>query len=1290
MCKIYFYTQRFVFMIKKGLLSLLLVIFGLNTSFAQQNYKKDFKLIWTSPQNILLNNDKQITIPLVENNLLNENLIPTYTSTWQNNSNSKIASFSLSNIKYSSLNSTIPNSVLSHISSEIKSSLNIINAGNKSELQLYIEPLIQKDNVILKIESFTLNYTRSSNAFKNNSNTAVQNSVLSNGTWYKFEVDTTGIFKIDVAFLKSLGINTANLNSDNIRIFGNGGALLPQKNSAFRYADLQENAIYIDDGNDAVFNNNDFVLFYAKGPDSWKVNPVNGNTNHIKNIYSDVAYYFITIDNGTGKRITTSDPITANASLQINTFNDYIFHEKEDVNLFAIGQQWFGESFSINNTQQVDLTFTDADLSKPIKVKTRGVVSSSVSSQLQVQLNGNSLYDLSFFANSPGLLSLASATEQFAEVAVSNENLAFNLTYTNNGNPSARSYLDYIEISGIKHLIARQKQFSFRSFEAANADVNTTISYTIANANNISQVWDITNFLNPKIITNQSTSADFSFNAQGGTSNGSTQLNEYIVLNSTDYFLPTKLNNSSILNQNLHALQDIDYLVITPNNLIDQASRLADYHKVNNNYTTAVIDVQQIFNEFGSGSPDATAIRDFIKYLYDNASTSSKKIKFVTLFGDTSYDYKDRITNNNNIIPAFESLESFNLATSYVTDDYFGMMDDNEGLLTFSDKQDVATGRYPVTTVQEAKAAVDKTLSYYSKNAFGDWRNLITVVADDPDKASEFVLQETVERISDNISLNKPVFNIKKIYADAYKQQTSAGGERYPDVNTAITTAVENGTLVVDYFGHGGEDGWANERILGVPQIQGWVNPNTLPLFITVTCEFAKLDNPLRPTAGEFVFNNTQGGATSLITTTREIFISVGQAFNENLVTKLFSFNGEDRSVSQALMDMKNNFTTSQRLFVYFLGDPALKLAQPKANISITKMNEVLLTQAIDTLKALSHVSFDGVVTDENNQILTDFNGTLSTTIFDKSIDKTTLDNNNFGRKLTFDALESKIYRGRATVTNGTFKFDFIVPKDIRVAFGKGKMSFYADNKIVDKAGYNFDVTIGGINENAVEDIQGPTVNLFMNDESFLDGGNTNQSPLFIASLEDTSGINTSLTAVDHDIIAVLDDDEANPIILNDFYQTELDDFKKGKVNFQLRNLSTGLHTIKFKAWDTYNNLSEASLTFNVVTDSGITLNHVLNYPNPFVNYTEFWFEHNRPNESLEVQIQIFTISGKIVKTINKSVQTSGTLSRDIIWNGLDDFGAKIGKGVYVYKLSVKSNITQDKAEKIEKLVILR
>ena len=1258
-------------------------IFTQNTT-AQQSYKRSLKINWLPSKKVLLNKSKSITIPTIANQTINQKMLPVFVKRFPNKGLA-IRNFKLDNIVYSRVNGTISANVRKNIKAKPYYNFSVVNARGKKQFQLYLEPLVIKGNTIYKIESFTLNYITSPAISNKNTIISNRNSVLSQGNWYKFSVDTTGVFKIDVKFLKSLGINTSNLNVNNIRIFGNGGAMLPQKNNDFRYNSLQENTILVkDNNNDGIFNNNDFILFYAKGPDSWIIKPANGSVKHIKNIYTDLAYYFITVDNGMGKRITTASKITAPATLNLNTFNDYFFHEIDKTNLFAIGQQWFGESFSIENERQFNFKFANIDTSKPLLIKTRAVASSTTASQLDVTLNNKPLYTLNFLEITPDNLNLANANQKNATAKITDENINLKLTYNNNGNPAARAYLDFVEVSGYKHLIADKKQFGFRSFEAANATSSTVINYLISNANNIFQVWDVTDFLNPKIIENTSNSNDFTFKAIGG------KLKEYQVLNETDFYSPKTLKTSKIANQNLHALKDIDYLVVTNNNLMNQATRLADYHKKTDNFTTAVVDIQQIYNEFGSGAPDVTAIRDFIRHLYTTASSPDKKIKFVTLFGDTSYDYKDRISNNNNIVPAFESLESFNLATSYVTDDYFGMMDDNEGALGPSDKQDVATGRYPVTTVQEAKAAVDKTLSYTNKKAFGDWRNQVTVVADDPDKANEFVLEETVERISDSISKNKPVFNLKKIYADAYKQQTSSGGERYPDVNKAITNAVENGTLVIDYYGHGGEDGWALERILEVPQIQNWHNPNTLPLFITVTCEFAKLDNPLRPTAGEFVFNNVNGGATSMITTTREIFISVGQAFNENLVPILFNFNNENYTISQALMRMKNNFISPQRLFVYYFGDPALKLAQPKGNIKITKMNNIPITQSIDTLKSLAHVSFEGVITNNNNQPLTNFNGTLATTIFDKALDKNTLDNNHFGKKLTFKAIESKIYRGQASIKNGVFKFDFIVPKDIRIAFGKSKISFYAKNQTIDKAGYNLDVTIGGINKNAAEDKQGPTIALFMNDESFLDGGITNQSPIFIATLKDTSGINTSVTAVDHDLIAILDDDQNNPFILNDFYQTELDNFRKGKVKFQLRDLKQGLHTIKFKAWDTYNNPSEATLTFNVVTDSKITLSHVLNYPNPFVNYTEFWFEHNRPNEPLNVQIQIFTISGKLVKTINKTVQTTGALSREITWNGLDDFGSKIGKGVYIYKLKVVSSITQDKAEKIEKLVILR
>ena len=609
---------------------------------------------------------------------------------------------------------------------------------------------------------------------------------------------------------------------------------------------------------------------------------------------------------------------------QIDTFQDFLVHEIDKVNLFANGQQWMGEDFSYNDKQTFAFSFDNIDKTKEITLRLRATAIAYTNTSMTAKINGKDIVTLNFRALSTSSYALARPAEGDGSNLFDQDKLSVEITYNNQGNPSAKAYLDYIEILGTKHLIANDKQFSFRNIYTK--DINKVYEYHIQNKTGIHQLWDVSNYINPKIINDLSTDGnDFIFKSTGG------KVNEYIVVNDNDYFLPETVDDNKVNNQNLHKLKDIDYVIITQDFLMNEAERLAEHHRNNSNLNTQVIDLKQIYNEFGSGSPDITAIRDFVRFLYHSATSDKNRIKYVCLFGDSSFDFKDRITDNNNIVPAFQSFESFNLVTSYVTDDYFGFMDEEEGGLSGNDIQDVATGRFPITTIQEAKETVDKTLNYYHSNSYGDWRNSLTFVADDPDKPSEFILQKAVDDIAEDVKANKPGFNIKKIYADAHQQETSAGGERYPSVNEAITNAVETGTLVVDYFGHGGINGWAEERILEVPQIQAWNNFNTLPLFVTVTCEFSRFDNPLRPTAGEFTFLNKNGGAVSLISTTREIFISLGQSFNRDLVRKLFSFNNENYTISEALMYSKHNFTSAQRFFIYYFGDPAMKLAQPKA-----------------------------------------------------------------------------------------------------------------------------------------------------------------------------------------------------------------------------------------------------------------------------------------------------------------------------------------------------------------------
>ena len=1110
----------------------------------------------------------------------------------------------------------------------------------------------------------------------------VVNSVLSEGNWFKFSVDTTGVFKIDKSLLQEIGISTNNLNPKKIHIYGNGGELLPESNGAFRYDDLQENALFVEGEEDNSFDANDYILFYAKGPHSWSVNTTSQEVTHKQNIYSDKAYYFITVNNEDGKRIQNAVAVSGTPVTEITTFNDYIFYENETSNLFATGRRWLGEEFSLENQQTFEIPFPNAVQNESLKIRVRSVGVSGLTSSMKVNVNSQELFSLNFLAISSDSNNMASdriGSENFSNPS---STVSVLLDYDNGGNPSARAYLDFIEISGKKQLISDGLQFSFRNFSAANT--SGIVEYQLQNSQNIYQIWEVTDHTNVTRIANESSSStNFSFKAVGG------DLKEYIVVSENDYYTPETVSNASIENQNLHALKDINYLIITTSEFLEQAQRIANYHIENSELTAKVVLLDEIYNEFSSGSRDITGIRDFIRHVYNTNSSDLNKLKFVCFFGDASYDYKDRIASNNNVVPVYLASESFNLASSYVTDDFFAMLEENEGTMSSNHSMDVATGRIPVSTQQQASEVVDKILKDYNLDSYGDWRNTITLVADDIDKDVDSTIQSGVEIIADDIKENKPVFNVNKIYADSYVQQNSSGGEQYPRVKAAITSAIESGTLVFDYFGHGGENGFAQERFLDVPQIKGFQNENTLPLFISVTCSFSRFDNPSRISAGEFTLWNTTGGAASMITTTREVFISVGQAFNKRLIASLLQFDNEELSISESLVKTKNNFSDRQKFFIYYFGDPVKKLAIPKPNVKITKMNGIEITQSLDTLKALSKVRFEGVVTDNLDNTLSDFNGNLSTTVFDKPIDKVTLDNDGFGIVNTFDSQESKLFRGLASVENGNFNFEFIVPRDVRVAYGNGKLSFYVSNNELDKAGFNNDIIVGGINENAPEDTLGPEIQLFMNDESFLDGANTNASPNLIAKLSDLSGINTSLTAVDHDIVGILDGDESNPIIMNDFYQTELDDFTRGKVIYRLRDLSVGPHTLKLKAWDTYNNSSEAILNFVVVSDTNITLDNVLNYPNPFVNYTEFWFNHNKPNEPLEVQVQIFTVSGKLIKTINQQVQTTGNLVRNIVWNGLDDFGNKLGKGVYIYKLKVTSTISNISSEKYEKLVIL-
>jgi len=597
---------------------------------------------------------------------------------------------------------------------------------------------------------------------------------------------------------------------------------------------------------------------------------------------------------------------------------------------------------------------------------------------------------------------------------------------------------------------------------------------------------------------------------------------------------------------------------------------------------------------------------------------------------------------------------------------------------------------------------VTKVEQYYQHDSYGSWRNRVTILSDDVDVDWEYSLETELDALADEIVLERPFVNMVKLHSDSFAQESSAGGELYPQATASLLNNIQLGSLVVNYFGHGGEDGLAHERLFQKNDAEELNNICRYNLFVTVTCEFTRFDNPYRPTAGEFTYWNSGGGAISLITTTREIFVSLGVTVNKELSKFLFDYNDTGYvSIAEALRLTKNNITNSLKRVVFYVGDPALKLAIPEPNIKLTQINGVPINDpSVATLEALGRVTITGEVVDGADQIITDYSGKLSTTIYDKKQSRATLGNDGTTGGsgvliLNYETLGEIVFRGQASIVNGVFEFDFVVPRDISIPVGDGRVSFYAkrDGVLENQTGVDATIKIGGINTAAPADNLPPKIIAYMNDESFVSGGVTNQSPFLLLKLEDENGINTA-SGIGHDITAILDGDEANPLILNDYYETEPDDFTKGNVKYQYKDLTPGLHTLTIKAWDVYNNSSTTEVQFLVVNENdALVLERVLNYPNPFVSYTEFWFNHNSASE-LEVMVQVYTVSGKLVKTLqgNSSTGNKGgnaSLFRGLPWDGKDDFGDRIGKGVYVYKLTVKSISTNKKAVKYEKLVIL-
>jgi hypothetical protein len=1159
-----------------------------------------------------------------------------------------------------------------------------------------VEKLVAFDIAVSPIESL-----KSSGR----SHTYASESVLKSGTWFKVGVTKDGIYKLDFNYLKNLGVNTSEMDPRNFKVYGSGGEQLPFLNSTPRFDDLTECAIYFEGESDGVYNETDYALFYGKAPHRWsKDNSCIGMT-HKLNDYTDTSYYFINVDGNVGKRINQQNSLSQNASTIVNSFDDFAFYENEAINVVKSGRQWFGENFDVVTTYTFPFNFPNIDVNAPAFIKAQVAARSNPSATFNVKcgstdmvINPNPVALQPYYADP---VTIGSGCQSFVPNA-SQLNVEVRFTKSPSFN-SGYGYLDFLELKVRRQLKMAGNEVSFRDILSAGAGQIAEFNVSDASINTL--IWDISDYQNIKQIVGVLNGSTYTFRANADT------VREYIAFNAGSNAIKEPFSFGVVENQNLHGLGFYDMIIVSHSQFYDQSQRLADLHFANDGLRSLVVTPQKIYNEFSGGNQDVTAIKQFVKMFYDRASTEQEMPKYLLLMGDASYKNRGRSTvGNTNFVVSYESANGVSYINSYVSDDYFGLLDESEGE-GLTEQMDVAVGRIPVKSKEEAKAVVDKIYAYLQPQTIevanpsfcgtagtfsnGDWRNVICFVADDEDNNLHFSQSERLATYVDTTYHN---YNIDKIYIDAFKQQSAAGGARYPDVNTAVNQRVDRGALIVNYTGHGGETGWAQERVLEIKDIESWNNANRLPLFVTATCEFSRFDDPGRTSAGEEVILRPNGGGIGLLTTTRLAYANFNETLNRNFyqnvfvkdsITKLYPRVGDVCTTTKNKTASVSSGTSNHRNFS-LLCDPAVRLNFPDYNVVTQSINNQPVTLLGDTLKALTKITITGYVVGTSGSKLTTFNGVIHPTVFDKETKLKTLANDpQYSSVSNFRMRKSIIYRGKASVTNGEFSFTFIVPKDIDYSFGPGRISYYAADGTNDANGYNESFIVGGTNPNAPTDNEGPKIDLYMNDNKFVAGSITNESPDLLGVLFDENGINTVGNGIGHDLVAVLDENTEKSILLNDFYQSDLNSFQSGTVRYPFDKLSEGRHTLTLRAWDVYNNSNTANTDFVVSSSSNLALQHVLNYPNPFTTYTQFMFEHNKPCETLDVSIQVFTVSGRLVKTLETLVKCEGFRSEQITWDGLDDFGDKIGRGVYVYRLKVTAP-DGTWADKYEKLVVLK
>ncbi|MFA5819384.1 MAG: type IX secretion system sortase PorU [Bacteroidales bacterium] len=1089
-------------------------------------------------------------------------------------------------------------------------------------------------------------------------------SVLSSGEWFRIAVTTDGIYRIDYSKLRQLGL----VNPSNPRIFCNNAGQLSYYNNSPKPDDLKELSVFTYKGSDGIFNEGDYLLFFGKGTSRWIYNETSKEYDFLRHNYSDTAFYFITSGSTPGKRVATAGEPSQPANYYSSESDALFVHEQEDENLIKSGREWFQRIANL----QINPGFTDLLTSEKINYSIRVAARASVPTIFR-------LYEGATLRKSIQVQSvnLFNTTGTYAQIVDSTGSIfpastspVFEIRFYNNGEAGAKGWIDWVKLQG-------RKSNSYTGPAMQYSDLRSIAQgritgFSIKSLINDAIIWDISDPMNAKQIQYTRTGDNITFKAATDT------LKTFIAFTSGKVLTPT-IKPVAVPNQDLHSTEPADMIIITHSLFRTYAEKLANIHLNNSGLLSQVVTLEQVYNEFSGGIPDIAAIRNFVRMKYLKQQGSSHFLKYLLLFGDGSYENKTLPPNNPNFIPTYQSQNSNVIVSSFTSDDFYGLLEDGEG--EAEGTEDIGIGRLPVSDTIQAGIILSKIIRYLDPANMGEWRNVIALTADDEDGNTHM---SDAERLASLLNDSVPSFNIEKIYLDAFRQTTTVNGQSYPDVTKAINDRINSGCLIFNYTGHGNESGLAHERVLKMEDINSWKNSGKLPLFITATCEFSRFDDieinvitkemTGKTSAGEMVLLNSDGGGIALMSTTRVVYSAPNYSLNKNIFN--FAFDRDESGNTMRLGDIvrlaKNNSGSGPNKRNFFLlGDPALKLAWSWHGKVITdSINNVSVSDNSDSLKALSLVTVAGHIEDQDGNLMNNFNGVVSPLVYDKASKIKTLANDG-GQTMEFDLRNNVLFSGKTMAKEGRFRFTFIVPRDIDYSFGTGKISYYANNENEDMNGNFSDIVVGGFSDTALPDTSGPDINLFMNDTLFRNGGITDNNPKLLAIIEDKGGINTTGSGIGHDLTGFLDNDPNSSFVLNNYFENDFDNYKKGRIIYDLSGLSGGSHTLTVKAWDNYNNSSEKSIIFLVETGEKFVLKNLINYPNPFLSETRISAGHNRPAAELNVTINIFNLNGRIIKIIKTKVPSTGYSLPPVIWDGNDDGGKRVGRGIYLYSVIV-------------------